>query len=128
MEEVRPSFEQIARRFASLSTLAAGCVMAVGSLALLGWVLDMPVLLSGIGTVTIKTNTAIALVLAGTALLLLRPPERDRARTLAGRACAIGSISIGGLTLLQHLSGWDLGIDQLLFRGAPGADRKRVVE
>ena len=102
----------------------AGTVVAgVGLTALAGWILDREDLRAFFLTppVTVKTNTAIGLVVAGAALALLAPRGRPRAATAAGLVFAALTLVIGALTLSQHLFGWDLGIDQVLFKEAPGA-------
>ena len=71
------------------------------------------------GQVVIKPNAAIALVLCGCSLWLLRsrdgqPPRRIR--KLAGQALASVVALVGLLSLSEHLVGWNLGIDQLFFR------------
>ena len=38
-----------------------------------------------------------------------------------GRALAVVAMAVAGLTLLEHVGGYDFGIDQLLVREAPGA-------
>jgi signal transduction histidine kinase/CheY-like chemotaxis protein len=98
-------------------------VAASGLAAFAGWVLDDPALqaLYVRPNVTVKTNMALALAAAGAALVLLVPRPRPRARTAAGRALAALVMVLGAATLSQHLVGWDLGIDQLLFRERPGA-------
>src|SRR5262249_37920190 len=69
---------------------------------------------------SMKANTAICFLLAGASLWLLRsellPPPRRR----LGQGCAGVVALVGLLTLSQYFFGWDLGIDQLLFREAPG--------
>jgi PAS domain S-box-containing protein len=45
----------------------------------------------------------------------------SRAPTAVIRALGLFVAAIGGATLLQHLTGWNLGIDTLLFDEAPGA-------
>ncbi len=63
-----------------------------------------------------KANTALGFILAGLALWLLQrhpiPPSR---RTFA-QLCAATVALLGLLTLSQDLFGWDLGIDQFLFK------------
>ncbi|MBL9169465.1 MAG: PAS domain S-box protein [Verrucomicrobiales bacterium] len=68
--------------------------------------------------ITMKANAAIASACAGACLLLLvlRPGFR-----LAIRSLSFVVMALGGLTLLEHLIGWDLGIDTLLFHEDPGA-------
>jgi PAS domain S-box-containing protein len=107
----------------TIATRAAAALAAgVGVVGLLGWVLDVEALKAAFtGGVTIKANAAIGLVLLGAALLLLADEQAPRWRRAAGRALAGAAMALGGLTLAQHLSGYDFGIDQLLFVEPPGA-------
>ena len=103
-------------RFVAFASLFSA---AVGLLGLVGWTLDIAVLKSVIpGQVIIKPNAAIALVLCGCSLWLLRsrdaqPPQATR--KLAGQLLASVVALVGLLSLSEHLVGWDLGIDQLFF-------------
>ena len=100
----------------SWPAFAGGGVALVGALVLLGWSLDIDSLKSVYGPITMKTNAAIGLLLCGGSLWSLS----RGLRTIA--ACgAVGGAAIGALTLSQHLFGWNLGIDQLLFSEAAGA-------
>ncbi len=96
------------------SRLAGVATTAVGGLVLLGWAIDVPALKSVLpGFATMKANTALSFVLAGSALWFFgnRQPSRAyRAAPFLGAAVAL----IGFLTLSQYLLGWDLRIDQLL--------------
>jgi len=102
-------------RWLQRSGLAAALlVAAIGTAALLGWLLDMQVLRSMIpGHVAMKTNTAIGMILAAVALAsCVRPAWLPlRISGLASMAVAL----LGAATLLQFISGMDLGIDTLLF-------------
>ena len=103
-------------RFVAFASLFS---IAVGLLGLIGWTLGIAVLKSVIpGQVIIKPNAAIALVLCGCSLWLLRsrdaqPPQAIR--KLAGQVLASVVALVGLLSLSEHLVGWDLGIDQLFF-------------
>ena len=109
----------------------AGAVgVMVGLLVLFGWMFDIAALKSiHPALATMKVNTAIAFLLAGVSLWLLRLPPRQRTaekngqafRTTVARAGAFAVATIGLLTFSQYLFGWDLRIDQLLFREPPGA-------
>jgi len=97
---------------------------------------------------TMKVNTALCFVLSGVSLwLCLRSEERERGGNRDGRnnkrrerriqnyfptprlphfasvsistICAIAVTIIAALTLSQYLFGWNLGIDELLFRDSP---------
>jgi PAS domain S-box-containing protein len=93
--------------------------IAVGLLGLIGWTLGIAVLKSVIpGQVIIKPNAAVVLVLCGCSLWLLRssgaePPRGVRKRAAQVLASVIALVGL--LSLSEHLVGWDLGIDQLLF-------------
>lgn len=64
----------------------------------------------------LKPNTVIGLLLAGTGLLLFLTSGRRVAAL-----CACGAVVVGALTVAEHLTGADFGIDQLLLT-APGVD------
>lgn len=113
------------RVVASCRTLAQGCgagAILLGSLVLAGWALDVTALKSVFpGLVTVKANTALGFVLAGVSLWLLRTEGVSGRRRQVAHACAAVVALLGLLTLGEHVLGWDLGIDQLLFREGPGA-------
>jgi signal transduction histidine kinase/ActR/RegA family two-component response regulator len=97
-------------------TVAAMYSVAGGAVTLLGWALQRPRLTDWADTgISMFPNTALCAGMSGIALLLL---ARHRAgelwRTLV-RILAIFVAVIGGLTLLEHVSGSNLGIDTLLF-------------
>jgi signal transduction histidine kinase/CheY-like chemotaxis protein len=67
-----------------------------------------------------RVNTALGFVLAGAALgLALTEPAARPVRRL-GQLCASTVAALGLLTLGEHLFGWDLGIDQIVWRGTTG--------
>ena len=105
--------------------LGVGCAVftfGVGVVALIGWALDLePLKTLFLGNISIKTNTAISLTCLGLSLLCLAPVPRPRWQLMLGRALAIVPTVIGLLTLSEHLLGWNLGIDQLLFAEPLGA-------
>ena len=81
-----------------------------GVLSLAGWVLDIPRLTDWLNSgISILPNTALCVVFSGLAVLALAT-ERTRAAALSGAVV----LCIGGLTLLQYISGVSLGIDTLL--------------
>ena len=93
-------------------------VMAIGCLVLLGWKFDIFLRKSGFPgmTSTMKANAALCFLLSGFSLRLLQNqrPTRLHYRVAQGTAGLV--IAIGLLTLSQYLFGWNLGIDELLFR------------
>ena len=102
--------------FVALASLFA---IGIGLLGLIGWTLDITILKSVIpGQPIIKPNAAFALVLCGGSLWLLRSkgakhPGRRSQRV--GQLLAAAVTVVGLMSLLEHLIGWDLGIDQLFF-------------
>ncbi len=103
------------RGAARVSVVAGSIVAAVGGFVLCGWAWDVQSFKTIYGPITMKTNTAIGLLLCGVSMAVMRWTPR------VSRVCAVSAGLIGGLTLSEHLIGWNLGIDQLLFTEAPGA-------
>lgn len=130
----------------SLVAKVAGVIAVfVGSLVLVGWCLGIEVLKRGFfgSPATMKVNTALCFVLCGVSLWLFitggehtslqeaapttAPSNRGsrEKRTiqnyphsflLISRVCAIAVTTIAALTLCEYFFGWNLGIDELLFR------------
>lgn len=105
--------------FASLFSIATGV------LSIIGLVFGIAVLKSIIpGHPVIKLNAAVCLVLLGASVWLLRKNERQPlpgTRKLCGQLMAAIVAFVGLAGLIEHLTGWNLAIDQLLFR-EPAAD------
>jgi signal transduction histidine kinase len=104
---------------------AGGLLLAgLGILVLAGWVFGLPILKSlHPGWVAMKPNTALCFVATGTALLLLDARAPLPALGGARRGLALVVSVLGLATLAEYALEIDLGIDQLLFREAPGAVR-----
>jgi PAS domain S-box-containing protein len=103
----------------TLALTASIVVMSVGMLVLIGWTLDLPNLKGIYAEITMKANAALALMLAGASLCLLT--TNYKALQKFGQVCAAITILVGLLTLSEHIVGWDLHIDQLLFAESAGA-------
>jgi PAS domain S-box-containing protein len=100
---------QLITRIASSIVVLVGCLVLVG-----GWGMNVTVLKSIIsGAATMKANTALCFILAGVSLAL---QTRKRRSYGVAKGLALAVLSIGALTLAQYLFGWNLGIDELLFR------------
>ncbi len=88
-------------------------VAALGGLVLCGWLAEIPSLRSLLPhQVETKANAAVCFVLTGLALAL---GKGGRGLSLS-RGGALAAGLVGGATLLQYLGGWNLGIDEFLFR------------
>jgi PAS domain S-box-containing protein len=102
--------------------IAAIIVGLVGVAVLIGWAADLTFLKSILpGYSAMKPNTAIAFILSALLLGLAARHESllpSRAVASAIVAGALLVIAIGGATLLEYLTGADLGIDRLFFAGA----------
>lgn len=92
-------------------------IALLGVTVLAGWHFDIDSLKAIYGPITMKSNAAVAFVLSGAALVLVA-----RGWTTLAVVPAAVTAAIGAATLSQHILGWDLGIDQLLFTEAPGAE------
>jgi len=99
--------------------------VVVGILSLVGLTFRIAVLKSIIpGQPVIKFNAGVCLVLLGISLWLLRKDDQQPLPT-TGKLCgwwmAVITALVGLLSVTEHVTGWDLRIDQLLFR-EPVAD------
>jgi PAS domain S-box-containing protein len=108
--------------FHKVTRWSAWIAALIGLAVLAGWTLESSRLKSLLpGTVYMKSNAALCLVLSALALWLLG----GRKLTPEGRWTVLISAGISGLvgfaTLIEYFTGWNLGIDQLLFREAAGA-------
>jgi PAS domain S-box-containing protein len=112
---------------------AAALSVAVGAIALAGWVLDIRLLTSlSPDWPTMKANTASCFVLVGVSLWLPVDQPADERADIARhlqRVCALAASLIALITLLEYALGRNLGIDELLVSDAwtgPSADPGRM--
>jgi PAS domain S-box-containing protein len=92
-------------------------VIVVGAVGLTGWLLDISSFKTVLpGLVTMKANTGICLMLLGTSLFLLENENASGPIRRIAQMLAAFSALVGALSLSEHVFGWNLGIDQLLFR------------
>ncbi len=119
---ITQSNHNLVATYKASSRLASAIVAAIGCAVLVGWMLDIAVLKSVFpGLATMKANTALGFILSGLSLWLLHTESTaPRTRRIA-QACAVIVSLLGLLTLGEYIFGWDLGIDQLLFKDLRGA-------
>lgn len=92
-----------------------------GCVVLTGWALDVPALRSILsGSATMKANTAVCFILSGIAFWFLGGADRSgpagRLPQILVRGSAATVLLIAGLTLIEHIFGWNPGLDELLFK------------
>ncbi len=103
-------------RWRVVSIALALVAFCIGAAAFFGWLLDNDVLKRvHPALVTMKANTAVCLMLVAIAILLVQDPLASTVRRRISQVCAAIVGLVGILTLIEHLAGWNLGIDQLLF-------------
>lgn len=104
---------------------AALAAILIGAAGLAGWLFGSEALKSILpGWVTMKANTAVLLAACGGALLLLGAGPEAPNYALRKRAAfflAALTVLAGALTILEYISGFNFGIDQLLFSEGAGA-------
>jgi PAS domain S-box-containing protein len=107
----------------AIAAAASIFVILVGCSVLIGWSFNIAFLKSiQPGWASMKANTALCFIGAGISLGLgMRRGQRNGRRTdkSISQGCAISVFSVGFLTLSQYLFGWNLGIDELLFKDLP---------
>jgi signal transduction histidine kinase/ActR/RegA family two-component response regulator len=120
-EEVLPLRYFVRRNGVTFPRLGAGLTAFLGLAVLAGWALDIGWLKSVLpGAVQMKANTAVALLLAGSALFVLAGWPSPSLRWL-GQALALVTTVLGLATLGEYVFGWQLHIDELLFRDTGNA-------
>lgn len=92
---------------------------AIGAVAVAGWALQVRILQSFYpGWVTMKANTAFALIAGGLAVVLYATAPGRPLGVFAARALGGFMAAIGIATVLQYALDMDFGIDQLVFSAA----------
>lgn len=107
-------------RFKKYSIILALIVVGLGVLSTIGWFFNVPILRGEfIGYMGTKLNTAILFILAGISLYLLNQSSDSKKIILSRILTSI--IIIGGvLTLIEYITGINLGMNQLFSNFIPG--------
>jgi PAS domain S-box-containing protein len=100
---------------AAVSIGAGTYSIVAAALALVGWALNLPVLTDWTDQgISMFPNTAICAALAGAALIVQTATARLSGLVIARVLAGVIAL-IAGLTLIEHVTGFNLGIDTLLF-------------
>jgi len=104
-----------------------GAVILIAVAVLTGWRFGFRPLQTLMipGSVAMKANAAVGLMFAAVSLWMQRTGPPERWRRYAAQGWALLVLTIGALTLAEHLFGVDIGIDQLLFQD-PNLDHSAV--
>ncbi len=94
---------------------------SIGAIWLALWLTGVAARWAAAGALIPKANMALGMTLGAASLLLLADRSTSGARRWTGAALAAMVFLIGGLTLSEHVFGYDLGIDQVLATEQPGA-------
>jgi PAS domain S-box-containing protein len=104
-------------KFQNASRYLSLIVLGMGILVLIGWVLNIALFKSVLPDLaTMKVNTALGLALASISLLYLQPAKMTSRRKWIGQISAGLVFLIGLAVLCQYAFGWNLGIDELIFK------------
>lgn len=108
--------EMLSRSLKYVSTVATSLILIFGFFALGSWIAGVPEILKAVlhSQFTLKANGALCLALLAISLLLFGEWRTDRSLRTVAYLCAFTVVTIGLLTLGEHLFGWELGIDQLI--------------
>ena len=105
--------------FRKAAQLLGLLVVALGASGLIGWAFDIPALKSVFpGLVSMKPNTASGMILGGATLAILSWRKIGAPHRFCASVLSMVITALGALTLGEYFFGWNLGIDELLFRDA----------
>jgi signal transduction histidine kinase/ActR/RegA family two-component response regulator len=103
-------------RWRTLSIAFALLAFCIGGAAFFGWLFNNEFLKRiHPALVTMKANSAVCLMLVAISILLIQDPSASPVRRRVSQVCAAIVGLVGFLTFSEHIIGWDLHIDQLLF-------------
>jgi signal transduction histidine kinase len=89
---------------------------AIGVLVLIGWAFDVERLRTILpAQIVMLPNTAVAFALGGTSLWLARSADTSPVARRASRTIAAIVLVLGAIWVTERLTGWNAGIDTILF-------------
>lgn len=96
--------------------LASAFATLIGCLVIVGWAFDIGTLRTVLpGLVAMNPATAVSFIAGGLSLWLFDTGLADRRSRRLGTVLALAVVLIGLTKLIGIVTGWDLGLDQLLF-------------
>ncbi len=109
-------------RLSNISEALSIIIIISGIVFLIGWAFNVPILKSpGSLFSTIKSNIALCFVFIGISLWLMQTKRVNQRNIKIAKILAAIVTIIGLLTLIEHLTGFNLLIDQILFKELPEA-------
>jgi signal transduction histidine kinase len=107
-------------RTASAAAVAGVLCALIGVTVLVGWMTDRDLPRTFVpGGIMMLPNPAVGFILAGLSLWLLRSEGAAMGAGRGARRTALAAawvvLALGFLTFTERVTGWDFGIDQLLF-------------
>lgn len=113
---------QLMSRLRTFSEVSSIFIVIIGFLFLVGWAFNIGILKSpGPDFSTIKSNTAFSFILVGVSIWLLQKKRINQRNRLIANSLSLIVLLIGSITLFEYISGFSLGIDQILFMEQEGA-------
>jgi PAS domain S-box-containing protein len=108
------------RTWPGLSTAMSAVAISIGLSVLAGWIFDIAMLKSIIpGLRVMVPNSALCFVFAGLALLLTEPRDtREDWRRQIAFVLSVVVVVLGGITILEYLTGLRLGVEGWLLSPA----------
>ncbi len=114
---------RLPRNLEMLARAAAEGTVFLGIAILVGWALDLPILRSGVpGTLAVKANSALGFVAAGLAARTLASRRSGPRARLVAKVAGVVVGAVGFFTLVEYVTGVNLGIDQILFQDPASAE------
>jgi hypothetical protein len=96
--------------------IAGAICIVIGALVLVGWVTDQDILRTFVpGGIMMLPNPAVAFVVGGIALWLLRSEDASPRARRAARLAGVFVLLLGVLTFVERIFDVSVGIDMLLF-------------
>lgn len=123
--EINAGAEVLLRRTTMLAKIGAIVAITIGVLSITaigilttdGLIFDSSILGSILsGLAIMRANTALGIIICGGALWLLQKQSPTELTMRAGQVLAGMVLLMGFLTLLEIIFGWNIGIDEAIFR------------